>query len=385
MEVPIEVRTPPSAADFAEAWGAAYASGKRLRIQGAGSKARFSGPIMDADIAFDTSGLSSVSIYEPRDLTIRVGAGMPYEALLRILEAEGQMLPLDPPFQEGATIGGVVASNLCGPRRRGYGTARDYVIGVEFVDHRGRLVQSGAMVAKNVAGYDLNKLFVGSWGVLGPMVNINLRVSPLEKQTATFLIQGKSESEYRDIRDRVLRGFTLPVAVDYVNATAGELLRLNGSALLLRYANPPSVIERLRTSLDLPEPVDPELEPFLWLRLREWFHHQVSGYADGVVLQLSSLHSTLFPDIALMGGRVLARAASGVVYASYNDAESAMDTMRHLEANGRKVIVLSASPELRALRKLSSTKPADFPLMETVKRHFDPQNLVNAGRLHGWF
>lgn len=380
----MEIHTPSSPLEFAQAWGNAYREGARLRVQGAGTKGRFAGPVAEADVAFDTSGLSFVGEYEPRDLTIRVGAGMPYADLTKTLEAEGQMLPLDPPFHDEATVGGVVAANLCGPRRRGYGTARDFVIGVEFADWRGRLVQSGAMVAKNVAGYDLNKLFVGNWGVLGPMLTVNFRVSPLGKQTATFLVQGRSEAEYRTIRDRALRGFTQPIAVDYVNATAGELLRLNGSALLLRYANPPAVIERLRASLDLPEPVEAELEPFLWLRLREWFHHQVTGYADGAVLQLSTVHSRLFADAASLGGRVMARAASGVIYASYRDSESALETMRFLERQGRTVVLLSASAPVREAGPLATT-PQALPVMEKVKAHFDPQGLVNRGRLHGWF
>ena len=387
----MDIRTPSSPDEFAHAWGNAYREGARLRVRGADTKLRFVGPVAEADVTFDTSGLSFVSDYEPRDLTIRVGAGMPYSDLMKTLEAEGQMLPLDPPFHEGATVGGVVAANLCGPRRRGYGTARDFVIGVEFADWQGRLVQSGAMVAKNVAGYDLNKLFVGSWGVLGPMLTLNFRVSPIEKQTTTFLVQGRTEAEYRAVRDRALRGFAQPIALDYVNATAGELLRLNGSALLLRYANPPAVIERLRASLDLPEAVDPELEPYLWLRLREWFHHQVTGYADGALLQLSTVHSRLFADAAALGGRVMARAASGVVYASYRDSETALETVRFLERQGRTAILLSASQPVRehlASRTEGAGRkgktPSDFPVMEKVKAHFDPQGLVNRGRLHGW-
>lgn len=380
----MEIRTPSSALEFAADWGDAYRAGASLRIQGAGSKARFAGAISDADLVFDTSGLSSIGEYDPRDLTIRVGAGMPYVDLIRTLEAEGQMLPFDPPFHDDATVGGVVAANLCGPRRRGYGTIRDYVIGVEFADWQGNLVQSGAMVAKNVAGYDLNKLFTGSWGTLGPMVNINFRVSPLEKQTATFLVQNRTETEYRDLRNRALQGFAQPIAVDYVNATAGELLRLNGSALLIRYANPAPVVERIRKSLDLPEPVDEELEPFLWLRLREWFYHQVTGYSDGVLLQLSSTHSRVFRDAMALGGRVLARAASGVVYASYPDSGSAFDAKRFLESQERTVVVLSASAMVRQSQPLAARPPA-FPAMQKVKAHFDPKGLVNRGRLHGWF
>lgn len=381
----METICPASAQEFAEAWGEAYAQAKRLRIEGNNTKRRFAGPVADADAVFETKALSAVEEYEPRDLTIRVGAGMPYARLLEVLKAEGQMVPLDPPFQDEATVGGVVATNLCGSRRRGYGTARDYVIGVEFVDHRGRRVQSGAMVTKNVAGYDLNKLFVGSWGTLGPMLHINLRVSPLEPLTTTFLVQGRTDAEYRAVRDRVLRGFAQPIAMDYVNATAGEFLRLKGSALLIRYANAPAVVERLRQSLQLPEPVDSELEPFLWLRLREWLHQQISGHADSTVIQLSTIHSALFADVSTLGGRVVARAASGVVYAAYADLGMALDTLQFLETQGRKAILLTAPQRVRESRKLSSWKPADLGVMQQVKSHFDPEGRVNRGRMHGWF
>src|SRR5690606_11131800 len=118
----MDIRTPSSTAEFAEAWGDAYRAGARLREQGAGTKLQHAGAIAQADIAFDTSRVNAVSEYEPRDLTIRVGAGMPYADLMRTLAAEGQMLPLDPPFHGGATVGGVVAANICGPRRRAYGT-----------------------------------------------------------------------------------------------------------------------------------------------------------------------------------------------------------------------------------------------------------------------
>jgi len=298
------------------------------------------------------------------------------------------MLPLDPPFHDDATIGGVVASNLCGPRRRAYGTARDYVIGIQYVDHQGRLVQSGAMVAKNVAGYDLNKLFVGSWGALGPMTTLNLRVSPVEKFNHTFVFYGVNGPNLGKLRDTLLLMPSSPVAIDYVNASAADKVRLDGPALVVRFACQSAVVDRVRVELArdgvaLPDPFDEEAAFYIWQRLREWIATRSMSHADGVVLQVSTTNSRVFHDANSLGGHVVARAASGVVYAAYRDTESALDTLQYLETQGRKVSVLQAPQLTREQRPLWVGQQSDFAIMRKLKDYFDPQALVNARRLYG--
>lgn len=384
----MESIAPPTAEEFAEAYGAAYAAGRSIRVIGADSKWRFAGPVTHADTVLSTRALTGVEEYNPGDLSIRVQAGMPFHALNSLLAEHGQTLPFDPPYYEEATIGGVVASNLCGSRQRAYGTARDYVIGVQFADHRGRLVQSGAMVAKNVAGYDLNKLFVGSWGVLGPALRLNLRVSPIEKHNTTFVVYGLNSSELGRLRDALLRGAAPPVAIDYANAAAAGKMRLDSAALLVRYACLPEVVERMRASLSgegfsLSEALPEESAFYVWQRLREWLHTRALGHADTVVLQIASANSKVFFDAAAAGGQVVARAASGIVYAAYRDSESALDTLQYLETQGRKVTVLQAPQLTREQRKLWVGQQSDIGMMHKLKSHFDPKGLVNKGRLYG--
>src|SRR5256886_13255208 len=98
------------------------------------------------------------------------------------------MVPLDPPFSQGATVGGVIASNTSGPRRRLYGTARDLVIGMTFATLEGKLVQSGGMVVKNVAGLDMGKLMIGSFGTLAAIAVVNFKLLPMPAANATFVI-----------------------------------------------------------------------------------------------------------------------------------------------------------------------------------------------------
>src|SRR5206468_7202694 len=124
--------TPRTPQELAEALRCAAAGERTIVLEGAGSKRLMGGPIEFANEVVSTAALTRVLQYEPRDLTISVEAGLPWRELTRLLSANRQMIPLDPPYALGATVGGVVASNSSGPRRRLYGTARDLVIGMQF-------------------------------------------------------------------------------------------------------------------------------------------------------------------------------------------------------------------------------------------------------------
>ena len=120
-----------------------------------------------------TRAMTRVLQYEPRDLTISVEAGTRYAELKRLLAADGLMIPLDPPWSDSVTVGGVISANLSGPRRRLYGTARDLVIGMRFATVDGSLVDTGGMVVKNVAGLDMAKMLIGSFGTLAAIASVN--------------------------------------------------------------------------------------------------------------------------------------------------------------------------------------------------------------------
>ena len=147
---------PESPKELAQALADAAAAKQLIALGGAFSKQAMGGPIATADVTISTAKLNRVLQYEPRDLTLSVEAGMNYAELCRILADHRQMIPLDPPFAAESTIGGVLAANLSGPRQRLYGTARDMVIGMTFATLAGKLVQTGGMVVKNVAGLDMS-------------------------------------------------------------------------------------------------------------------------------------------------------------------------------------------------------------------------------------
>ena len=147
----MEFLNPETPEQLAEALLSSASAGQPITLGGAFTKNGMAGPLPDLGVKISTARLNRVLKYEPRDLTVSVEAGMPYMELTRILAANGQMIPLDPPFSADSTVGGVLAANTCGPRRRLYGTPRDMVIGMKFATVEGKLVQAGGMVVKNVA------------------------------------------------------------------------------------------------------------------------------------------------------------------------------------------------------------------------------------------
>ena len=182
--ISVPVITPQSPELLAAALHEAAAKGQTIELAGNSSKRLMAGPIEPADVTVSTAGLCRVLQYEPRDLTISVEAGLPWREFTDLLGRNRQMAPLDPPFAGQATVGGVVASNSNGPRRRLYGTARDMVIGMRFATLEGKLVQSGGMVVKNVAGLDMAKLMIGSFGTLAAIAVVNFKLCPRPKRSA---------------------------------------------------------------------------------------------------------------------------------------------------------------------------------------------------------
>src|SRR5215472_4594133 len=192
---------------------------RTIRLGGNFSKDRLAGAGEPADVTVSTTEMRRLLKYDPRDLTISVEAGMQWAELENILAENRQMLPLDPGWTD-STVGGVVAANISGPRRRLYGTARDMIIGMTFATLEGKLVQSGGMVVKNVAGLDMAKLMVGSFGSLAAIAVVNFKVFPMPAESRTFEMRFSSAAETFAERDRILGSVLMPAAIDIVNPKA---------------------------------------------------------------------------------------------------------------------------------------------------------------------
>ena len=161
---------------------------------GARSKLAIGSPPSRYDVALDLTRLDRVMAYDPDDLTLSVEAGVPLRTLAQTLAEHQQFLPLAVPFLDQTTMGGLIASGVDSPLRQFYGTARDFLLGMEFVTGEGVAAKSGGRVVKNVAGYDLHKVMIGALGTLGVITRVNFKTFPMPIQTRGFVARFATRS-----------------------------------------------------------------------------------------------------------------------------------------------------------------------------------------------
>jgi glycolate oxidase FAD binding subunit len=176
------------------------------------------------DILLYTTRLTEVEHYDPADLTIGIGAGCTVAKLCEMIGTSGLLFAGDPPAWQSATVGGLLATGITGPRRHGYGGLRDYCIGIKFVTGDGRQGKGGGRVVKNVAGYDMMKLLIGSWGTLGIVTGASFKLFPWSPQKRTFAAGFGSAGEAIEFRNVVLRSPLSPMCLELVSPEAGRLL-----------------------------------------------------------------------------------------------------------------------------------------------------------------
>lgn len=181
---------------------------------------RSGGPLQGSPLPIVTSELNRVIDYPSRDMTITLEAGMRIEELREILAEEKQRLPIDVPQSHRATLGGAIASNVSGPGRYGHGTFRDYVIGISAVDGQGRLFSAGGRVVKNVAGYDICKLLVGSMGTLAVITQVTLKLRPLAASRGFACVAASDWGQVQRVLERMNTSASRPVALDVLNPRA---------------------------------------------------------------------------------------------------------------------------------------------------------------------
>lgn len=179
-----------------------------------------SAAVLDDAVEVRSGKLRRVIDYPARDMTITVEAGIRMFELTRLLATESQWLPIDVPQAEQATLGGVIATNWSGARRFGYGTLRDYVIGISAIDASGRRFSAGGRVVKNVAGYDLCKLLIGSRGTLAIITQVTLKLRPRPETSALVWLTFDSLAQIDTLLDRLLRSATRPIALEVLNPLA---------------------------------------------------------------------------------------------------------------------------------------------------------------------
>ena len=373
---------PHSPQALAEALASTAASKRSITITGASTKHLMAGPVLHADVTISTAAMCRVLQYEPRDLTISVEAGMRYAELRSLLAQNRQMVPLDPPFSGAATIGGILSANSSGPRRRLYGTARDLVIGMKFATLEGKLVQSGGMVVKNVAGLDMGKVMIGSFGTLAAIAVVNFKLLPRPAAEASLLLSFETLDDAIATRDRVLTGPLAPAAIDLLNPLAAGQLGYKGHLLALQVGGNAAAVARWRREAGRDAVVLEGVEETrFWRHVEEYTPHFLEKFAHGVVVRASCTLAQVKEVMASFETAAIARAGSGVCYGYFNRAEAGARWVASAERRGWKAVIEFAPHDLRAKLELWPAPGADFEMMRKIKNMFDPNHLLNRGRL----
>ena len=338
--------------------------GRPVRPRGGGTKP-WGPPVEGTDV--ETGGLSRILEHNVGDFTAVIEAGAPLAEVQAELAARGQMLAIDPALGEGATVGGVMAANDSGPLRHRYGSMRDLVVGVTVALSDGTLARSGGKVIKNVAGYDLAKLFCGSFGTLGLIVRVAVRLHPLPPRT-TSAVGTSGDAERLGVAARGLAA--LPLEADCLDVDwrdgAGRLLVRFGSAAAADQAA--AAVTRMREhGLVDCEVVGDDDE--LWMAQRV---HQ----RGDCVLKVSG-RATDLPAVCRTGAAVVGRPALGLYWLSLPADGAAVAAARDALAP-RACTLLDAWPELRAAAWASPDAGA-LALMARVKERFDPARIFRPG------
>lgn len=376
---------PQSPEELAQWMGSAGASRQTILLGGNFSKRRMGGPVQSAQITISTAGLNRVLQYEPHDLTISVEAGMTYCQLIRMLGEHRQMIPLDPPFSATATIGGILATNGSGPRRKLYGTARDLVIGMKFATLEGKLVQSGGMVVKNVAGLDMAKLLIGSFGTLAAIAVVNFKLLPKPARERSFLLSFDALPDAIAARDAILKSPLQPEALDLLNPAAAAHLGSRAYYLAVQAGGNAAAIERYEQQLGAwgrGVALEGHEEEALWAYIREFTPVFLDAVPDGAVARVSCTLKELRRVFESTSKPVIARAGSGVFYAYFSNASEAAVWAREAADRGWKAVIEFAPDSARNSLDLWPAPGRDLELMQRIKDMFDPHHLLNRGRLY---
>lgn len=401
--------SPADQAGVAEVVRAAYDTATPIYPLGGGTSLDYGLPARQPGIGLSLAGLARVVDYPARDMTITVEAGLPLSALAGVLATERQWLPVEGPHPDQATVGGLTATAWSGPRRYGWGTMRDYVIGVSAVDGRGVPFQGGGRVVKNVAGYDFCKLLTGSLGTLAVITQVTLKLKPVPERSVLACVSVGDLDQAERLLAALVATATTPSAIEL----------LVGPAWRDEPSLPPPAAGALGRLLVGLEGTSAEVDWMAGTLRGEW---RSQGAADATIISDESagqapgpaaaawtrlrdfsadkaeltLKAVLPPSRvcafvarllnATPGASVQAHAGSGVVIAQCAEF-AAGDVSRKLlgdwqpaAASCGSLIVLSGrSGDLTRQCVWGGLGPA-LSWMSSVKQQFDPRGLLNPGR-----
>jgi glycolate dehydrogenase FAD-binding subunit len=353
-----------------------------VRFAGGGTKLGWGEPIDPPDIELSTKQLSEIVEHNAGDLTAIVDAGVSVERAQQKFGEAGQMLALDPPIDGGATIGGIAATGDSGPLRHRYGAIRDLVVGATLVLADGTVARSGGKVIKNVAGYDLAKLFCGSFGTLGLIARVAVRLHPLAPRTLTLAARANDPGM---LQDAALTLAHLPLEMDSLDVRyadgAGETLARFGGA------DPEGRLEvaarALRNSGIELDTIANDAE--LWDRQRRSQRNQTGATVK--VSTVAAAAARVIGSADRIGASVVGRAGMGLFWISLDGDDSelvaAIDELRGSLTEWHAVVLDAPESVRRKVDVWGRDDDGAVGVMKRLKRRFDPHRKCNPGLFVG--
>jgi glycolate oxidase FAD binding subunit len=377
------------------------AAGHAIYPQGGRTAIDYGGVPRTPGVAVDTTAINRLIDYPAADMTITIQAGMTLSALRAVLAEQHQRVLVDAPHPDRATLGGIYATNTCGPRRYGSGRPRDQIIGVSFVTSSGVVIKGGGRVVKNVAGYDFPKLLTGSLGTLGIITQLTLKVRPIPEASALVWVPFTTLKSLAAALDQLNTSGTRPIALELLNAsgarTAGQALGLPVESAVLVVGFEDNVgsigwqLDRIKAELGRANIVVVEgaASAPLWEALTEFQAIEPGPFS----LVANVRPSTVVPFIARLDPQqwsVQAHAGNGIVRAHALgewDLESAAEQVEELReaaaSDGGNLILPRCPTEWKDLLGVWGKPRADWSIAERVKTALDPHGALNPGRFVG--
>lgn len=394
------VAFPSNIEELSEMMRLASGEGWRVIPAGAGTWLEMGARPTRFELVVSTAKMNRALEYEPADLTATVEAGTPLAAFNRTAAEDRQFIPLDPFGDERSTVGGVIATASAGPLRCAYGTPRDWLIGVAVVHADGRITRAGGKVVKNVAGYDLCKLYVGSFGTLAVIAEASFKLRALPPCEKTVVFYSRDAEALCSLVARITDSDVQPAAMELISPydEPPPPLDAENFALALRFLNEAETIdwqveEAARLGSGVRHMTLSEADAGAFWRA---YHESETSQRAEFILKLSALPadlSALIADInrALPPIRLRAHAANGVVRlhgdARWFDGLKAEERLGKLaevrrlaRARGGQMLILRAPDEIKSQIDVWGEVGPGRGLMRALKEKFDPEALLNPGR-----
>ncbi len=359
------------------------------------------------DIVLSTSRLVEVEHYDPGDLTIGIGAGCTVAHLGAMVAENGLLFAADPAQAERCTVGGLLATNMSGPLRHGYGGLRDYCLGVRFVTGDGRKAKGGGRVVKNVAGYDLMKLMIGSQGTLGVITSASFKLFPAPRQTRSFAATFSTAAEAIEFRDRVLRSPLAPICLEIMSPQASTMLGLSDLAVsqswsvVLRAAGSDAVLTRCRSEIgaDVSRELEGRHEADFWRAVDNFSPIAGERHPSSLLISMNLPVSDVLPVLGEVSNiaesnrfcfAAIGRVGVGHLLVSLWQSPEAEVSMvsfvntvsalrNHLPRDG-SMAVLRCPSEARHHVSAWGPMPTHMESMRAVKMALDPKDILSRGR-----